>query len=206
MKEWILENTTVTSDGYDELINSDGKNRQISDNTKKQILAIIDEFTLNPTSTNGSKLGIEKYKDGYIFNGIIFDLFSDINKDPRLLRRDRYHQCHIASFALALGLNSSIVTAKVIDWFDNSFLHTFILSEENDLVIDYSFNIMMRKSDYYNLLDVTEVVKIDYPELVEYRELLFSCNAVVGNIDYKEIVTFPTEIKEAILKLEKRKK
>lgn len=207
MKEWILENTTVTEERYDELINSDEKGQEMSKNIKKLILMAIDKYTLNaPTPENMEQWGIETSGNAYIFEGIKFQLFSRVLQDHKLYSKERYHQCHLASFYLAQVLELSVVTAKCIGYSDNSFLHSFVLDEQRGLVYDYCLNVIMSKSNYYDLFDVNEIVKIEYADLIDYYKILEKTSMANENIDYKEVVTFPTEIKEALLRLERTKK
>ena len=56
---------------------------------------------------------------------------------------------------------------------DNSYYHSFILDDENN-VIDFTANLIMPKEQYYLLQEVNELNCINYKEYLEEKISLFS--------------------------------
>ena len=90
MREWILKNTTVTSEEYDRLINSGTINTDDDvlevgtvNLTPRRIashpLLVIDCFTLKkPSLLTCFSFGVKKNKKGYSYNGIKFWVLAEL--------------------------------------------------------------------------------------------------------------------------------
>lgn len=211
MKEWVLENTKVTSEQYDKYINSKYKEYSnidfnvVSTIPKKRTLYDIQLFSLNPSFLNALKLGIKKKGKSYFKNGIEFQLLSDFYKDENLFTSNRYGKCALQSIKVALLTKANVVTAICTDFREVKILHTFLIGYVDNfpkpMVWDYTMNLVMSVEDYYNLCDV-EVIKFikndDFRTFLENIKLGLQYGAEISS---DEFLIFPEEINEAILKL-----
>lgn len=210
MKEWILENTSVTNEQYNRYINSKYKEypnidfNTVSTIPKKRTLLDIQLFSLNPSFLNVLKFGIKKKGNSYFKNGIKFQLLSDFYKDKDLFTSNRYGKCALESIKIALLTKANIVTAICTDFREVKILHTFLIgyldSYQKPMVWDYTMNLVMNVEDYYNLCDV-EVIKFIKNE--DFRTFLE--NVKIGlqhgaDINLDEFLIFPEEVNEAVLK------
>lgn len=218
MKEWILENTSVTEDEYDALINGDtinmvdddpGVKAGVVERTKltprklgEHPMLMIDEFTLKKTNILRKYLYDMKGKNGkYSYKGIKFFVLADMLKDMAdiLYSKKRNGSCFDLSSLICMEYtDTNIVTAMCIapDYKEDFyFLHTFVVFAKNgkEYVIDATCNIVMEKSIYLDLFKAKIISSISRDE---YYNICGDIeNFGLGNvITLAEYFCFPTEV------------
>lgn len=211
MREWILENTTVTPEEYDRIakyVNPPEKPSPVGKEYKKQILYALMMISLNKlTIFRRLKKAITKNGRWFNYKGTDFILFSDIYNDPRLLSLERYGKC-ARSHEIALEMKTDICTGICKDYKNHRFLHTFLLGiiDGEACVLDYTLNLVLKKDDYFNFMDVDVVSMIKNSNLVEYTINLLKNRNLGEVIDSHEFLCFPEQVNEAVLRLERAKK
>lgn len=211
MREWILENTTVTAEEYDKVekyVNPVEKSGPVAEERKKQILFALMMISLNRlTIFRRLKNGITKNGKWFNYKGTNFMLFSDIYDDPSLLGLERYGKC-IRCHEIALARKMDICSAICKDYKNHKFLHTFLLTklDGEDCVLDYTLNLVLKKEDYFDFMDVEVISIIRNGDLVEYTTNMLRNNYLGDVIDTFEFLCFPSQVNEAVLSLERAKK
>ena len=146
MKEWILENTTVTEERYDSLINANtvSKNRKIEHNIKinfKNPLYHICNFTLKKPSKLRCKFyNIKKEGNFYLYKDLKFRVLAETlfdRKEPyakELYSIKRVGTCFQKSLDFGCNLkNNNIFVAMCDEPFiipTEPFLHAFVCGVE----------------------------------------------------------------------------
>lgn len=206
MREYVLENTTVSPEEYDKIMKYrefSEENPSLSTDPKKVLVHSLEMFTLNrPLKLNRLKYGVIKRKKEFTLKGIKFKIFYDCYKDKDLFSLKRYGQCYLMSYQIALRNPFDIVTAVCRSDTNIDFLHTFLLYNKDgeEFAIDYTRNIILRKQDYYNLYDVREVKRIANEDFKKYVKLLEGHSSAIGDkLTLSEILCFPEQIAEFIL-------
>ena len=157
MKEWFLENTSVTKEEYERIIEC-GKGmpdeidwNYINSNPDALTMLTLSNFTMKkPTLSRRYKYKVKKDAEGYNLNGIWFSLFYRFIKDKNLFSSKRYGHCHEMCFAISLNKDFfDVVTAICLDpQVDHEFLHSFLYrknQEGKEYVLDYTLNLIMKK-------------------------------------------------------------
>jgi len=216
MKDWILANTTVTEEEYDKIMQyndypEDANLTKVSEESKKQILLNIVAFTLNkPSIINKIVHQIKKLNGVYYYKGYTFGLFYDCYQDNDLFSMKRYGRCHeMSSLILSKEQKLKMVTAICRTFKNIPFLHSFLIWKDEfnkEYVYDYTENLVMNKEAYFDLLDVEVINVMDYDTLKIFLEAYESNKEQYKYINITELLCFPNQIKEAILKLERTKK
>ena len=146
MKQWILDNTSVTEEDYDKYLGKNGislNSRKIS--FKGQIIDSyrhINKFTLGkPTALRRLIYGITKCNKSYKYGNIKFHYMSETSHD--LLSKNRRDKCHQAAYIMIQDSDDfNLITAWVQPKGNHGFdtLHSFILDTKTNLVYDYTVN------------------------------------------------------------------
>lgn len=208
MKDWVINNTKITLEQYEKVINNNSEDKTffIADNFRARLLYIIMCFTLEkPTEERLKAFEMERKNGYYNFHDISFKLFYEMISDPILFSLERYGNCHFDSVILSKTVHCDVITAICRDYKNYPFLHSFIVIKNtngDEFIGDSSLNIIMKKDLYYALLDVHELTRISESELKELIDII-TRNRELVDIDYREMLCFPNEIKEGILKLER---
>ena len=99
--------------------------------------------------------------------------------------------CHEISFYLIEKYEMfEAVTSICKKGIDNSYYHSFILDDENN-VIDFTANLIMPKEQYYLLQEVNELNCINYKEYLEEKD---------NSIKFDESKTLYNLLRNAIYK------
>lgn len=178
----------------------------------KKIIDELDEFTKNPTKKN-KHITYDKNKAAYVlkaqnFGTITFHLLSELINDEqikaRLLSSDRSEECHIDANILARYLSILdeesyyIVGGKTKVNENDYFYHSWIETEK--YVIDFTYNLIMLKKDYYKLF---EIVAISKKSVLEMQDIMETVEDVGLNMDLMDLNYFGSEIMRDLKKNER---
>ena len=209
MKEFLLENTSITEDEYEKIIGCD-KDLTIDDANDEYILSHenalimydISNFTLD---SNYKKDEFIKNGPFYNHKGVSFAILSDYYYDEFLKTPVRFGRCHIASYAIAINSFFDTVTMICTDFQSGKdFLHTVLYTKETNEVIDYTLNLIMDKDIYFDLMNARAVSYITNENIKELdKNVRLSTKELKDNINVKELLCFPEEINNLALKLKK---
>lgn len=222
MKQWILENTSITEELYDLLINPvTVEMKDVSEPVTKQPLTNhpiinIDIFTIEPpTETRLKEFGIQKDKDYYTYQNIRFLVLAEVLTPLKSLLYGvkRFGRCFTISVKIALITpNSKLVTAMCTDIFHinhERYLHTFVILQDpetqEEYVLDGTMNTIMKKDEYLKLFDAQIISEIDKQEFIK-TAILFSKLNIQDEISLLEYLCFPKETKIAAKKLYRKRK
>lgn len=224
MKEWILENTDVTEEEYDKLINPNtlnvkGESKPITNMLVNKIsdhpMLAIDEFTKQPpTLYRKIKYRVIKKKKAYIHKKIKFIILAELIDDMKeiLYSQNRKGKCFTLSIDIFKKYNNvNILTLMCIDPYfkePKPFLHVVTSEKDehgNEIIFDTTYNIAMKKETYLKLLQATiistiskEKIKNDHPLIIEL---------VKNDLIYlDEYFCFRDQITSAVKKLSKNNK
>lgn len=215
MKEWIMENTSVSESAYDYATRYlyppvDLDLNRVSNAPKHKALYNIENFTLDPGLRRALKYKVKtKAKKGdYTHQNYHFKLLSDIYSDPLLFSLDRYGKCAIISTKIACETSCDIVTGICTDFRGDKFVHTFLVYQNQSgifYVFDYTKNLVMEKDDYYDLCEVEELKYIPNELFREYYHNLSEHRDYFGlNVTLFEFLCFPEDVTESVLKLTRK--
>lgn len=170
-------------------------NKDTVKDKKKEILEEIEKFTLGISNKKKNKhikaIGTEYYFNtkNKIYN---FRKISSSVRDNYLYQNletyNRYQKCHGGSLTLVkkeLFPDSVVVSSYVIDD-EYKYLHTWL--EYNNLVIDYTKNLVMNCEDYYNLVNISIINKIASNDAIKYFDFPFLVDGIFCLFD-KELTT-----------------
>lgn len=217
MKEWIIDNTTVTEERYDRLINKDtvNKSRELEKGVKinfEHPLYPINNFTLKKPSKLRCKFyNIKKDGKYYIHKDLKFRVLAEIfdKKDPyrkELYTTKRIGTCFAKS--LDIGFNfedSNIVIAMCDEPFiipTESFLHAFVCGigkDGKEYVLDGTLNVIIEKDIYIKLYNARIITKIDGQKVKKDVDLIKSSN-LGRSVLVHEYLCFPEEVMEGAKK------
>ena len=193
MKEWILENTDISSEEYDNLINLDtvsikGKhNPQEPDPIFTHPIIDISSFTLKKdTIFNRIKYKIKKHQDNsntfYECKKVKFFILSNFLHQLKsiLTSKRRLNQCfHLnAKICLMLDVKCYLVTALCQSpYYTNTkkYLHSFILiilKNNKEYIIDGTSNTIIEKNTYFELFQPQIISCIDQKTLKQDLTLI----------------------------------
>ena len=206
MKEWLIKNSGISEEEYDKIINCD-KDLTIDDTSDEYILSNKDSllmydimnFTLDK---NYKKDEFVLLGDYYSYKGISFSLLSDFFPDETLLSEERFGKCHTASYSMAICSSLDLLTLMCTDFQSGKdFLHTVLLIQDTDEIIDYTLNIIMNKQLYFRLMNA-RIIKYISNEKIKMidNNIRKSTSNVKKNINVKELLCFPDEINNLVLK------
>lgn len=222
MREWVLENTDVTAEEYDSLINPEtlhieGESKPCQKETNKifdhPILA-IDLFTQQkPTLFTKIKYRIIDRKQYFIHKNIKFAILADLLEEMKeiLYSTNRKGKC----FKLSLDILKKCENANIVTLMCTNpnykeptpFLHAAILIKEetgNEFILDTTFNIIMKKETYLNLLQA-KIISIISREKFQNDSTLRIESNVYKHIYLDEYLCFPEQIMKTAKKLSKTK-
>jgi hypothetical protein len=193
-------------------VDSDNKNNN-------NLIEILDTFTENPTiKSKYIEYDEDKKSYSFIFNSkpvFIFRLLSDyvISEEIKenLLSSSRYHECHENSILVASSLDRDIqestyiVGGKIDANKQNSFLHSWVEIDKENLVLDYNHNIIMNRDSYYKLFYASPISKTNYFDYYKYFETImldfnFNFHPTFLNYFGKEIIKDLEKNKQLIKK------
>ena len=221
MKEWILENTVVTEERYDSLINPNTVKMLEFERKEDKLYELsnhpivnIDNFThKKPTITRCMIYGIKKRKKYYIYKDIEFRVFSElltIKNNPfieELYSDNRIGTCFDKSIQICLSNdNSKILTAMCIDPFlqnHKKFIHSFVCVKGKDgkeYIVDGTINTVIEKEKYMKIYNAQIITEIDKNKFESFMDFIIE-NGEFGNyISIVEYLCFPDEVIEGIEK------
>lgn len=79
------------------------------------------------------------------------------------------NRCHeVALYLIKKYVNYKAVTSICTNLLNNKFYHSFVVND--DVVIDLTSNLVMRKDDYYMLNSVIELSVLDYQKYLEEKD------------------------------------
>lgn len=179
MKEWIVQNTDITSEEYDKIFSKDKDCSYYhtlpptsdTDLLLKRLLC----FTLKkPNLIHCLKWKIKKEGRIYNLDGITFELLYDILPEEDLFSNKRIGTCHIMSHAIAYNSTCDVITAFCSDFRSGyeDYLHSFAYDSKTNKVLDYTLNIIMNKDDYFKLLNVRPIKVLKNSDLKK-NEFIF---------------------------------
>lgn len=210
MKRWILKNTSITEEQYDAIMKYGeydvyDESSHLSKAKKHEMLNLLDFSMHEPDKQNLKIHHVKKEGTRYIYHGIYFDLLSSIIRDPMLFSPERCSHSCMSAITLSNLLHVTVVTAICIDYYSHKSLRTFLKASANgeDVILDYSSNLVMDKIEYYDMFEVEEVSVVNSDTLEEVVENVIRNESIIHHeIDDKEILCFPKEVNEAVLRLE----
>lgn len=222
MKEWILENTTVTEEKYDSLINKDTviidgieikEDKNIYELSNNPIINVYNFTQKKPTITRRMIYGIRKSKKYYIYKDIKFRVFAELMKTRKgdfyksLYSEKRLGTCFDKGMTICLSnKNSKIVTAMCIDPFrvpSKKFIHCFVIKigkDGKEYVIDGTINAVIEKQKYIDIYNAEIITEIEEPKLFKFLDLMSENKELGFNIDIDEYLCFPEEVMEGVKK------
>ena len=225
MREWILENTTVTPKEYDSLINPEtiyieGKSTskehlEAKKNFENPLIA-IDYFTFGkPNIQRMIKYRVKRIKNYYYHQNIKFYILSELikNMQENLYSIDRIQGCFELSFDICQRINNSrIVTALCINPFfkkEDIVLHSFVVVTNDDgteYACDGTLNCSIKKETYLKLLNVTTIIsEISREDMIEAFEFLKE-NDITKYLIFPEFYCFKDKIIQGVKKRSKTQK
>lgn len=221
MKEWILENSDISEEEYDKLISSktlhiEGESQPINIEQNKiseHPMLTIDQFTLQkPTIKSKLKYQIKTYKQGFIHKKIKFVILATILKEMEdiLYSNNRKRKCFELSLEILKKYSeTNIITLLCTDPnYKESilFLHAAILvkdQEGNELILDTTYNIIIKKETYLKLLNATVISIISREEFA--NDLTFIKDLLNKNYVYlDEYLCFKEQVMATAKKLVKK--
>ena len=209
MKEWLLLNTNIKEEEYDRLINID-KDYSLDNTSNEYILKHEDSLTfyniMNFTlDKNYKKWNVNRCGNFYIHNNIPFLMLSDVFYDDTLLSTNRFGKCHTASYFLAVNTSLDLLTLICTDFQNGKdFLHSVLYNELSNEIIDYTLNLIIDKDIYFKYMNARLIRYIDNYYIKKINENIIDLSSnIQDNITIKEILCFPDEINNLILKFKK---
>ena len=218
MKEWILENTVVTEERYDSLINPNtvSKNRKIEAGVKinfKNPLYHICNFTLKrPSKLRCKFYNIKKEGKYYLHKDLKFRVLAETlfdKKEPytkELYSIKRVGTCFQKCLDFGCNLkNNNLVIAMCDEPFiipTEPFLHAFVCGVGKDgkeYVLDGTLNIIIEKDIFIKLYNARIISEIDGEKANKDINLLNSKD-LSHNILAHEYLCFPEEVMEGVKK------
>lgn len=127
---------------------------------------------------------------------VYFDLLSNHCGIPEIVNEltteKRYNKCHLSCWDLVEQIEDAKVVTGFLIWGTTQLLHTLmeLNSKGETYVLDYAFNLFIKKEEYLKLTNFKEISSYTAEEVVEYKLLGY------GNIDMgiKPILTFRDEL------------
>lgn len=222
MREWILENTEVTAEEYDNLINPEtlnieGESKPVQKEPNKIFdhpMLAIDLFTQQkPTLSTKIKYRVISKKKCFIHKNIKFVILADLLEEMKeiLYSTNRKRKCFLLSLDILKKYNdANIVIAMCADPNYKEytpFLHAITLAKDefgNEIILDTTYNIAIKKETYLKLLQANiisiisrERFKNDYPLIIELLKN--------DSVYLDEYLCFPDQVMTAVKKLTKTK-
>lgn len=147
-------------------------------------MIVYDDGTYEIISKDFGKIQFMKAEDSFINDKETLDFIRELG--------DKIQDgCHEISFYLIEKYKIfKAVTSICKKGIDNSYYHSFILDDENN-VIDFTANLIMPKEQYYLLQEVNELNCINYKEYLEEKD---------NSIKFDESKTLYNLLRNAIYK------
>jgi hypothetical protein len=172
---------------------------------KRNLLVKFKDFLKKQINIDISKISYDEENDRYIYNdedfSIPFNLISRICEGPgckeELLSEKRYGKCHSSIISIAPSVPNSYVVTGYVTIGSHKVLHTILEIEQkdNNVILDWTRNLEMRKEDYYRLTKFEEVSRFEGKHPKE------DLNYITGlHMGCKTYVTFRDEIMRDIEK------
>ena len=126
-------------------------------------MIVYDDGTYEIISRDFRKIQFIKAEDNFANDKETLDFIKKLGKNIQ-------DGCHEISFYLIQKYEMfKAVTSICKKGIDNSYYHSFILDDENN-VIDFTANVIMPKDQYYVLQEVMELNCINYKEYLEEQD------------------------------------
>ncbi len=210
MKEWLIENTSISDNEYERIIGCD-KDLRIEDASDEYILSHenaltmynISNFTLDRKYKKEEFIKMDQY---YYHRGVTFSILSDFYYDEFLETPRRFGKCHVASYTIAMNSDFDLMTMICTDFQSGKdFLHTILYSPDSDIIIDYTLNLIIDRETYFRMMNsrVVSIISNSKIKMLDER-LRNSVDEVKQNVNVKELLCFPDEINDTILKFKKK--
>ena len=147
-------------------------------------MIVYEDDTYEIISKDFGKIQFMKAEDSFINDKETLDFIRNLE--------DKIQDgCHEISFYLIEKYEMfKAVTSICKKGIDNSYYHSFILDDENN-VIDFTANLIMPKEQYYLLQEVNELNCINYKEYLEEKD---------NSIKFDESKTLYNLLRNAIYK------
>lgn len=172
--------------------------KTVSDRKKEKLLKklekkhIINSFKIDEESliidTKEKSIKIKKLSDS----------FKELKDDKDIETEKRMGQCHIKSMEIsnALDVENEVVTGYIFGTSnENKYLHSWVEFKkgEEELVADYTKNVLMSKDTYYYLYHCKPLNRIKNKNLI--KDLAYvTKKAKLGECSIKEYLVFHDEI------------
>ena len=186
---------------------------------ERQIYTAIDSFTLDTSSEKQKKYLLDtlktedftkslEYTDSNIkmktVDGIeikackLTKIIPVLKEDENIGNEKRRGNCHSMSIKISknMGIDNDIVTGYIYGFSDKSkYLHSWVEFNYNDedLVIDYTLNIIMNKEGYYYIQHAEPLNRISDKSIIEDSKIINKFNKI-GAFNIKEYLVFRDEI------------
>ena len=151
------------------------------------------------------KFHITKDNDWYVFFKIPFKIMADYTNDHKLYSKERYGKCY-ESYFIALKNKLDVVLALIKGEQNFKCMHAFLVGviDGTQVVYDYTLNLILKKEDYYDLMDVEEISYFTYQDLQALDDVTQEYEEINRFLYVHELLCFPKEITRA-LTLERKK-
>lgn len=226
MREWILQNTEVTQEEYDKLLNLNtvrinGKSN-VSQNDKisnHPMVNIVRFTSYKPTYSHRRKYKVKRKKDVnkhyyYIYEKIKFYILGEIFSiiEEKCFCINRQSNCFYINSDTCLlpKINSYLITAMCISPFrtkQNPYIHTFTLLITPDgleYILDGTSNVIMDKKTYYSIYK-PEIISCIPKEILKEELNLLKPFEEDERIYRAEYLCFRDKIMESVKKLTRKK-
>jgi len=221
MREWVLKNTDVLEEKYDNIINSN----TININQEKKIITKkkytnsyshpfckISWFTLGrPSKIRCAFFKIKFDGNYYIYKDVKFKILA--NSIPELEKilysKKRKGTCLEYGIDICFNIENSKVVIAMCDnpWTKETdkFLHCFVTYQGKDgieIVFDATLNIIMEKELYLKLFKANIISEIEREKMISDIEYI-QANKI--SVTVSEYLCFPEEIVQGVKRYVKNK-
>lgn len=223
MKEWILENTAITEENYNNLINPNMLNLKNSDLDQKEVkyklfcnhpIITINNFTYGkPTKLRCVLYGIKKDNKYFIYKNVKFRVLAEtIIEDPKdsfykeLYDKHRLGSCFLKSSDICFNMEDSKIITAICEnpstKSEKKFLHCFVSTNGKDgseYILDGTLNVVIDRETYLNLFNAKIISEIEREKMIEDVGVIKD-NNLAESISFAEYLCFPDEVMEGVKK------
>lgn len=204
----IRKDNGMNSNTYDLLLESDHFKIRNPKSSQEEALNNIEFFTLSTDEEEeeilDSDCGIIKQDNIYFYiSGRRPYMFSRMDKytnpeiAPKLRSKERYRLCCPESMKMAFDRKRGNVIIGYIHYTEKRIVHA--VYEDDDLIYDFTKNLVMMKQDYYSLTNFEELNIISSDELESDYDYIHA----LGSIPLKLYLLYRDEIMKDLKKNKK---